>query len=211
MPRSRSKHFVEFVKKWTVESTVRISGQSELLHLARTSSRSLWDDRAVLRSVEITAELVCPRRDEAFHNLHWQQGLELSLDCFVCGRTGRTASFRYGQEHALCSADGERPEHPAAARIAAFDVTDERERTALRVVVDYWWAPFHDAKRDQAAAALSLTPWVRLHLGYHCPQARQSGAFGIQTNMVRPARDACGHCGHPLATSEEAPAVRLLT
>ncbi|MFE0352727.1 hypothetical protein ACFY2D_35815 [Streptomyces nigra] len=41
-------------------------------------------------------------------------------------------------EHALCSGDDEYAEHPTAARIAAFDVTEERERMALRAVVDYW-------------------------------------------------------------------------
>ncbi|MGW1394878.1 hypothetical protein ACWD6Q_24810 [Streptomyces nigra] len=95
--------------------------------------------------------------------------------------------------------------------VAAFDVTEERERMALRAVVDYWWAPFRDAKRGQAATALSQTPWIRLHLGYYCPQARQSGAFSIQTNMVRPRRDTCGHCDHLLATSKDAPTIRLLT
>lgn len=165
----------------------------------------------MLRSVQITAELTNPPRGEDFHNLHWQKKLELSLDCFICGRTGRTTTFQYGQEHALCSADDEHPAHPAAARIAAFDVTGERHRTTLRAVVDYWWAPFHDAKRDRPATALTRAPWVRLYLGYHCPQAGESGAFSTQTNMVRPVRDACGHCAQPLATSEQAPAVRLLT
>ncbi|OKJ74720.1 hypothetical protein AMK31_31100 [Streptomyces sp. TSRI0107] len=164
----------------------------------------------MLRSVEITAELTGPLRDEGFHNLHWQKRLELSLDCFICGRGRRTTAFQYGLEHALCSADDESPEHPTAARIAAFDVTDERERTALRAVVDYWWAPFRDAKGNHAATALSHTPWVRLHLGYYCPQARQSGTLSIQTNMVRPVRDTCGHCDHLLATSKDAPAIRLL-
>ncbi|MET7296690.1 hypothetical protein ABZS79_32095 [Streptomyces griseoloalbus] len=165
----------------------------------------------MLRSVEITAELTGPLRGEGFHNLYWQKRLELSLDCFICGRGRRTTSFQYGLEHALCSADDEYPEHPTAARIAAFDVTDERERMALRAVVDYWWAPFHDAKRNQAGTALSHIPWVRLHLGYYCPQARQSGALSIQTNMVRPVRDTCGHCDYLLATSKDAPAIRLLT
>ncbi|MEU0849334.1 hypothetical protein ABZ387_15355 [Streptomyces flaveolus] len=139
----------------------------------------------MLRSVEITAELAVPARDESFHNLHWQKGLELSLDCFVCRHTRRTTSFQHGQEHALCSADDEHPEHPSPARIAAFDVTNER--------------------------ALSLTPWVRLHLGYYCPQAQESGTFSTQTNLVRPVHDTCAHCTHPLATSKNAPCIRLLT
>lgn len=172
---------------------------------------AFWDDHEVLRSLEITAELTGPLHGESFHSLHWQPRLELSLDCFVCGRTDRTTSFQQGQEHALCSADDKHPEHPTAARIAAFDVTSERERTALRAVVDHWWAPFHDAKRNRAAAALPLSPWVRLYLGYYCPQTRQSGAFSTQTNLIRPVAEACRHCDHPLATSKKAPTVRILT
>jgi hypothetical protein len=166
----------------------------------------------VLRSVEITAEPAVPARDEDFHHLHWLKGLELSLGCFVCRRTRRTTSFQHGQEQALCSADDEHPEQPSPARIAAFDVTNERERTSLRAVVDYGWAPFHDTKRDRAATALSLTPWVRLHVGYYCPQTQQeSGAFSTRTNQVRPAHDTCAHCTHPLAISKNAPSIRLLT
>ncbi|MCG3041864.1 hypothetical protein L7D48_15065 [Streptomyces sp. S1A] len=81
---------------------------------------------------------------------------------------------------------------------------------AARPPPPHRWAPFHDTEHDRAATALSPTPWVRLHLGYHCPQARQSGTFGIQTNTVRPVRGACGHRDHPLATSEQVPVVRLL-
>ncbi|MFC8067776.1 hypothetical protein [Streptomyces sp. NPDC057293] len=165
----------------------------------------------MLRSVEITAEMTGPRQDAGSHNLHWQKRLELSLDCFICRRTRRTTSLQHGQEHALCSADDEHPMHPTAARVAAFDVTDELERTTLRTVVDYWWAPFQDTKRDQAATALSLTPWVRLHLGYYCPEARQPGAFSIQTNMVRPVRHTCGQCDYLLPSSKETPVIRLLT
>lgn len=164
----------------------------------------------MLRSVEITAELTCPIRGESFHNLHWQRKLELSLDCFICGRTGRTTSFLYGQEHAVCSSDRERPEHPIAARVAGFDVTDERERMMLRATVDYWWAPFHDAKRDQPATALTGAPWVRLHAGYYCPKSQQSGTFSIQTNMVRPVPSTCAHCDHPLATKQKPSSPRSL-
>lgn len=47
---------------------------------------AVWDDRAVLRSVEISAELTGPLHGEGFHNLHWDKRLEFSLDCFICGR-----------------------------------------------------------------------------------------------------------------------------
>ncbi|MEU1596456.1 hypothetical protein ABZ468_27250 [Streptomyces sp. NPDC005708] len=176
----------------------------------RRGSYTAAESDADRRQAGLAHPLTGLLRGEDFHNLHWQKRLELSLDCFICQRTRRTTSSQHGQEHALCSAHEEHPEHPTAARVAAFDVTDGRERAVLRAVVDYWWAPFHDTKRDHAATALSLTPRVRLHLGYYCPQARQSGTFSVQTNIIRPVRDTCGHCDDPLATSKDAPAIRLL-
>ncbi|WP_225632092.1 hypothetical protein [Streptomyces solaniscabiei] len=118
---------------------------------------------------------------------HWLKGLELSLDCFVCRRTRRSTSFEHGQEEGLCSADDEHPEHPSPARIAAYDVTNERERKSLRAVVDYWWAPFHDTK-------LPSGPGVR--------------TFSTQTNVVQPVHDTRARCTHPLATSKNAPCIR---
>ncbi|MEU0187473.1 hypothetical protein ABZ312_40970 [Streptomyces sp. NPDC006207] len=165
----------------------------------------------MLRSVEITTELAGSFQGEGFHSLHWQKKLELSLDCFICERTGRTTLFQHGEEQATCSSDRERPQHPIAARIASFDVTAERERLALRSIVDYWWAPFHDIKRAQPASALTDAPWVRLYGGYYCPQSQLPGSFSVQTNMVRPVRQTCDHCAQPLSISALSPSVRLLT
>ncbi|MBY8870974.1 hypothetical protein K7640_03840 [Micromonospora sp. PLK6-60] len=163
----------------------------------------------MLRSVEITTVLAVP--GSPFHNLHWSSRLALSLDCFVCERTGRTTLFELGAERAVCSGSRETGEHYTAARIATFDHTRERDRTTLRAVVDYWWAPFHDAKRDQPAHALSHHPWVRHHLGYHCPEHDQAGEFTTQTNLARPHAEACRHCAAPLAHSYESPQLRILT
>ncbi|MFD4693908.1 hypothetical protein [Streptomyces sp. NPDC058463] len=162
----------------------------------------------MLRTVEITAELTGLDECDEFHNLHWQPKLELSLDCFICKRTGRTTSFEDGREHAVCSGDQKHPQHPAAARIAGFDVTREEERLILRAVVDYWWAPFHDAKRDTPSTA--MTRWVRLYAAYLCPQPRQAGTFSTQSNLVYPVSQSCT-CGKPLGTSSHAPSIRQLT
>ncbi|BCJ68287.1 hypothetical protein GCM10009779_57180 [Polymorphospora rubra] len=149
--------------------------------------------------------------DSPFHNLHWRSKLALSLDCFVCERTGRTTLFELGAERAVCSGIREAGEHYTAGRIAAFDHTSERDRTTLRAVVDYWWAPFHDAKRDRPAHALTHAPWVQHYLGYYCPEQNQSGEFHTQTNLVRPQSATCPHCSAPIAQSHEAPQLRLLT
>src|SRR5690242_6938248 len=107
----------------------------------------------MLRSAEVTAVLLLS--DSPFHNLHWKSDVELSLDCFICRRTGRTTELKHGTEQGTCSGDSKTGPHPAAARISAFDHTTERERTILRVVADYWWAPFHDVERDQPSLALT--------------------------------------------------------
>ncbi|MFC3501809.1 hypothetical protein ACFOOK_12670 [Micromonospora krabiensis] len=163
----------------------------------------------MLRSIEITTAVVLT--DSPFHNLHWSDNLELSLDCFICQRGGRTTTFVLGAERAVCSGDDHTAEHYTAARIVAFDHTQERQRRSLRAVVDYWWAPFHDAKRDQPATALTTTPWVRHHLGYYCPDQQKSGRFDIQTNEIRPVSNSCEHCALPLVESREAPRIRSLT
>ncbi|MCI4066202.1 hypothetical protein MRQ36_28095 [Micromonospora sp. R77] len=163
----------------------------------------------MLRSVEVTTVLALAASPS--HNLHWRDTLELSLDCFVCQRLGRTTIFRLGAERAVCSGDRESGEHYTAGRLASFDHTIREAQTILRAVVDYWWAPFHDEKRDQPAAALTRTPWVRHHLGYLCPDQQESGELTTQTNIVRPHSGSCPYCSAPLIESHEAPWIRLLT
>lgn len=76
-------------------------------------------------------------------------------------------------------------------------------------MIDYWWAPFHDAKRNQPGLAFTRAPWVRLHLGYYCPHQSEAGQFSTQTNLVRPDSTTCEHCAADLARSEQAPQIRL--
>ncbi len=170
-----------------------------------------WHHRVVLQSIEIAATLAVP--ESPFHNLHWNSGLELSIDCFVCERIGRTTRFELGAERAICSGDSRVDRHYTAARISAFDTGTAKDQISLLAVVDYWFAPFHDAERDVAATALTRrcgSPWVRLHLGYHCPETNASGAFSDQTNLVRPCPVSCEHCAVSIAESREVPRVRLL-
>lgn len=116
----------------------------------------------MLRSVEVRVVLTGVPGGELFHGLHWLPKIELSVDCF---RMGRTTIIQAGMEQAVCTSDEEHGRYPAPARVAAFDTTTSEARLILRAVVDYWWAPFHDTKRDQDATALTDTPWVRVHFG----------------------------------------------
>ncbi|MFE1289286.1 hypothetical protein [Streptomyces sp. NPDC058751] len=164
----------------------------------------------MLRTAEITAEL--SGLEDPHHRFYWRPRLEFSVDCFICERTGRTTLFEHEAERALCS--GSRSgfqRHHTAGRIAAFDTTSGREREAVRALVDFWWAPFTDTRDGREAAAPTSRPWVRLHFGYMCPEADESGAGSIQTNLVRPYHPTCKHCDRRLGVDGETPSVRLLT
>ena len=128
----------------------------------------------------------------------------------MAGARGTTI-IKVGDEQALCTSDEAHGRHPAAARVAAFDTTTEDTQLLLRTVIGYWWAPFHDAKRDIQATAISDTPWVRLHFGSYCPTHSQPGQHSTQTNLVRPCTTHCSHCDTAIATSREAPGIRSLS
>lgn len=165
----------------------------------------------MLRTAEITAELTGQLKGDGFHALHFGPRLEFAVDCCICERTGRTQVFERGAERALCS--GSRSgfaRHYTAGRIAAYDTTAGAERLALRALVDFWWAPFEDKKTGAPCPAAPSHPWVRLHIGYHCPMAKESGRASLQTNLARPYDLRCGHCDAVLATDATTPAVRLL-
>jgi len=165
----------------------------------------------MLRSVEILAVLTgVAQGGERFHNVHFLPTAEFSLDCFICQRTRRTTIFNVGAEQALCTSDDVHGRHPAAARIATFATTTEADAQTLRVVIDYWWAPFHDAKRDVEASALSTHPWVRVHFGSYCPLRNEAGKHSTQSNLIRPCSTHCGHCDATIAASDEAPRIRIL-
>jgi hypothetical protein len=170
-----------------------------------------WDDLQVLRSVEITASLVGPFDRGHFQLLRWERTLELSIDCFVCERVGRTTFLEWGAERAICSSDEEHGRHFAAARIAAFDVTHAASRVMANAIVDFWWAPFYDNKRNVRAVAVTEAPWARLKFGYHCPSKEVSSTGSTQTNLVRPCVVTCKHCEVDIVADEQAPTIRLLS
>ncbi|MGW0204103.1 hypothetical protein [Nonomuraea sp. NPDC003201] len=160
----------------------------------------------MLRSLEIKAtlsELEDAHRDHVF----WEPTIELSLDCFICERMGRTTALKLGDERAVCSSRRDY-KHFAAARISAFDVTSQDALLVLRAVIDFWWVPFQDAKRGGNATPLSR--WVRLHYGCHCPHQEASGKGSIQTNVRRPWSPQCGECKTEIAVDAEVPSIRLL-
>ncbi|MFF0013164.1 hypothetical protein [Streptomyces sp. NPDC005374] len=160
----------------------------------------------MLRSLEINAvlsDVEKVHRDRLF----WKPRIELSLDCFICERVGRTNVLELGAERGLC-VSGRNEQHPSAARISAFDVTSQDDRLMLRTVVDFWWAPFKDAKRGGEATPLSS--WVRLYHGCYCVEPKASSEGSVQTNVRRPRVVHCGACKTQIAVDAEVPSIRLL-
>lgn len=170
----------------------------------------------MLRSVEIRAVLTGLEKEHR-SALHWDGSLEISLDCFVCERLGRTTRLTWGAERAVCSGDRREP-HYTAARISAFDTTRGMDTLAVRAVVDHWFAPFQDAKYGSGRPPTGS--WVRLGYKCGCPhrdaedRASGSDASGpggsVQSNEVRPRGVRCPGCEAEIAVSAEAPTVRLL-
>jgi hypothetical protein len=58
--------------------------------------RKAWEYLRVLRRVEITSALVIPGGKDRSHALRWERTIELSIDCFICERTGRTTFLQWG-------------------------------------------------------------------------------------------------------------------
>ena len=165
----------------------------------------------MLRSVEITAEVAGTAQGNVLHNLHWQERIEVDLDCFWCERTGRATVFEWGAPAALCTAHSEDARHRTCARLENLRRDAKAERRTLTAIVDCWWSPFHDGVADAAAEPLSPQTPVRLALGYFCRRNHRSGVGVIRTGMDAPTTVRCEYCDVTMATVAAAPTVRLLS
>ena len=165
----------------------------------------------MLRSVEITAEVAGTAQGNVLHNLHWQERIEIDLDCFWCERTARTTVFEWGAPAALCTAHADDAHHRTSARLEKLNRDARAERRILTALVDCWWSPFHDEVADAAAQPLSPQTPIRLALGYFCRRNHRSGVGVIETGMAAPTTLECQYCDVTMATVEAAPTVRLLS
>ena len=165
----------------------------------------------MLRSVEITAEVAGTAQGNVLHNLHWQERIEIDLDCFWCERTARPTVFEWGAPAAVCTAHSDDARHRTSARLEKLNRDARAECRTLRAVVDCWWSPFHDDVSGAAAAPLSPDTPIRLTLGYFCRRNHRSGVGVVCTGMTAPATVQCEYCEATMATVATPPVVRLLT
>jgi hypothetical protein len=176
-----------------------------------------------LFAIETTAHL------DASAHFYWQPTVEISLDCFICCRSGRTMVVELGQEAGRCVSSRERPEqlspeihsysenafvHPAPLRIARFDGVHGNDGTnTLRCALSFWYAPFTDAKRGRPSARFSW--WTRLSFGLGCRACFDAGVEGAlslppsstQTNMGWPVTESCRTCKRTLVTLTGPPTI----
>lgn len=164
----------------------------------------------MLSHVEITARVtVTP----AAHFV-WSNHLELTHDCLVCLRVGRTMQLQHGMPHGLCAGN----EHPAPIRVTGFDASDHSTERRLRCRVTSWWAPFADQEEpDVQASELASDPWVRLNYRVGCHTCRDNGVddwLGIErsvhSNLTWPVTSSCPRCDTELVTIAGPPEINLV-
>lgn len=165
----------------------------------------------MLRTVEITAEVAGTAQGNVLHNLHWQQRIEIDLDCFLCERVARPTLFEWGDTAAVCTAHDDDARHRTSARLEHLACDARAENRALRAVVGCWWSPFHDEVADVAAEPLGATTPLRLTLGYFCRRNHRSGVEVVRPDTATPLVVQCAYCEVPMATLASAPTVRLLS
>ena len=119
--------------------------------------------------------------------------LEISLDCFVCGRCYRTVGLRLGREEGVCTPGN----HPFPGAILSKNVEKRGSNATIDYAVEFWFAPFEDLKRG--GQAVGSRGWARVKFALTCPQCKKRQSTTVQTNLVRPCSHHC-ECGFKLFT-----------
>ncbi len=143
----------------------------------------------------------------------WSNRLELTHDCFVCLRVGRTMQLRHGLPHAVCAEQ----EHRAPLQVTGFDATEHGPDRRLRCRVTSWWAPFTDRVRPEVQASeLTAEPWVGLTYRVGCHTCRDNGVgdwlgvvHTLHSGLTWPVTSSCPRCDTELVTVTEPPAITL--
>jgi hypothetical protein len=193
-----------------------------------TVERAGRTDVLTLIAVEATAQV------DALAHFFWRPTVEISLDCFICCRTGRTMLVEQGYEAGRCMSAREHPQeippevpslsdtmfvHAAPLRIARFDwASAQTGCNTLRCTLSYWYAPFTDLKRQHPSARLNASPWTRLPYGLGCRACYDTGVEGalslptgsIQSNLVWPLVASCPTCQRSLVTFTTAPSITII-
>jgi hypothetical protein len=118
--------------------------------------------------------------------------VEVSLDCCVCQRVGRTIVFDSRGDEAYCTPT----HHPFPGETVAIDSSYRRQLAIGTYSIRYQTGQFIDVKRGQPA--VRHPTWARVHFSLGCPRCSAVVTDRVQNNQGRPwVKDRC-QCGAAL-------------
>ncbi len=118
--------------------------------------------------------------------------IEVSLDCPVCLRTGRTIGFHDIAGTARCSPTGHPFPGVAESRTVSFDAG----RTTVAYRLRHATAEFTDPKYHYLS--VRHPTWARIYFHLQCPDCGQRQRDSVQNNIVRPFMVRCKQCSRDL-------------
>lgn len=132
--------------------------------------------------------------------------LEVSLDCCVCRRCGRTVFFREGEAKGRCTPTG----HAFDGRVIGKEVTQDGPVASVVYRVVYRYESFVDAKYPDERQPSERPRWCRVAFEIVCPKCGRVTKASTQNNVVRPWVCLC-ECRCTLYTEwDEQPVLSLL-
>lgn len=134
--------------------------------------------------------------------ISFAQGVEISLDCSVCGRTRRTVIFEFPDQQGRCTPSG----HVFEGQVGAMQVTAKEKggqrEIECRFRLNYNYVPVKDQKYPQRVSS-RLPTWGRIHFRAKCPKCSADvDRLFVQTNLGRPWSCKC-KCGYELYTHRD--------
>lgn len=131
-------------------------------------------------------------------HVSFDQGLEVSLDCYACQRRCRTIIFKPDKSAGICTPTS----HEFPGRLLNFESRSEGNVQVAVLLFEYEHEAFRDAKypdevRYRSTDAGSPT-WARVSFAVTCPACGQRTQQSTQNNICRPWRCVCRTCRQPL-------------
>jgi uncharacterized protein (TIGR02996 family) len=133
-------------------------------------------------------------------------GVEVSLDCYVCRRCHRTVYFQPDGGQGKCTPTG----HPFPGYWLGKEKISEGAIVSARYRVAFHIESFLDAKYPQHRKPSARPTWARVGFEVVCPRCGHANRGSVQNNIVRPWTWRC-QCGQHLYTEvDEMPVLSLL-
>jgi hypothetical protein len=131
--------------------------------------------------------------------------LEVSLDCCVCCRIGRTIVFDLVARTACCTPTG----HTFPGSVERKSVATTESVTTVTYRLQYDSGEFVDPKHQNPS--VPHPTWGRIGFTLACPKCGSQEHYSVQNNVARPRIKWCGQCKLPLFESfEEMPWFQLI-